>query len=77
MVHHHSIKDLCSWQDSFPYTQADDIFLHSNCTYKIKIRRMNNETQKGPLLFLLQRWYCRLPWEQLWLERKDELYIAV
>jgi len=36
--------DLCSWQDSFPYTDADDIFLDSNCTYQ----DAPNETQKGP-----------------------------
>ena len=37
-------KDLCSWQDSFPYIQADDIFLFSNCTYQ----DTPNATQKGP-----------------------------
>jgi len=37
-------KGLCLWQDSFPYTNADDIFLYSGCTYQEK----PNETQKGP-----------------------------
>ena len=27
-------QDLCSWQDSFPYTNTDDIFANSGCTYQ-------------------------------------------
>ena len=36
-------QNLCSWQDSFPYAQAD-IFLDSGCTYQ----DTPNATQKGP-----------------------------
>jgi len=37
-------KGLCSWQDNFPYTQADNIFLDSGCTYQ----DTPTQTQKGP-----------------------------
>jgi len=37
-------QDLCSWRDSFPYTEAKDIFIDSNCTYQ----DTPDETQKGP-----------------------------
>jgi len=37
-------QDLCVWQDSFPYSEADDIFTNSGCTYQNE----PNETQKGP-----------------------------
>jgi len=37
-------KDLCSWQDSFPYTNAVSIFTNSNCIYQ----DTPNETLKGP-----------------------------
>ena len=37
-------QDLCSWRDSFPYTEAVDIFFNSSCTYQ----DAPNETQKGP-----------------------------
>jgi len=39
-------QDLCAWQDSFPYNDADniDIFTGSGCTYQ----DTPNETLKGP-----------------------------
>ena len=37
-------QDLCSWQDSFPYNQAFNIFANSGCTYQ----DVPNESQKGP-----------------------------
>ena len=37
-------QDLCSWRDSFPYTNAYQIFTNSNCTYQ----DTPNKTQKGP-----------------------------
>ena len=37
-------QDLCSWQDNFSYTSADDIFTGSNCTYQ----DTPQEVQKGP-----------------------------
>jgi len=37
-------KDLCSWQDRFPYTNAADIFKNSNCTYQ----DTPQDVQKGP-----------------------------
>ena len=37
-------QDLCSWRDSFPYTNAFNIFTNSNCTY----RDTPQEDQKGP-----------------------------
>ena len=37
-------QDLCAWQDSFSYTNADDIFTNSGCTYQDTPR----EAQEGP-----------------------------
>jgi len=37
-------QNLYSWRDSFPYTNADDIFLDSGCTYQ----DTPNESQNGP-----------------------------
>jgi len=38
-------QNLCSWQDSFPYTAyIDSIFTNSNCTYQ----DTPDETQNGP-----------------------------
>ena len=36
--------DLCTWQDRFPYTRAEDIFTNSSCTYQSAPK----EDQKGP-----------------------------
>ena len=37
-------QDLCSWRDSFPYTNTTDIFLDSGCTYQ----DTPQASQKGP-----------------------------
>jgi len=37
-------QDLCAWQDSFPYTNAVNIFGNSGCTYQ----SAPNESQNGP-----------------------------
>ena len=37
-------QDLCSWQDSFPYNNAGNIFYSAGCTYQ----DTPNEVQKGP-----------------------------
>ena len=37
-------QNLCAWQDSFPYSNAENIFFNSGCTYQ----NTPTEDQKGP-----------------------------